>query len=73
MQADVCVTCGSMLGISTRQHLYGRRVPVCVFCPGGKGKIAKVSVPFVFRYLCNELAAMNIRLQLVVRDAFDVT
>lgn len=71
-KAFVCPSCGSILS-PTLQGMTGRSV-------GGKKPVANcrvcdipcrlVSLPFVFRYICNELAAMNItiRLQLIERD-----
>jgi DNA-directed RNA polymerase I subunit RPA2 len=40
-----------------------RRAPLCVACGHGDAVVA-VPVPYVFRYLANELAAMNIRVAL---------
>ncbi len=40
-----------------------RRQPVCRGCGTGI-HIAPVPVPYVFRYLVNELAGMNIKVQL---------
>ena len=34
--------------------------PACL-ASAGKGKVESVAIPFVFKYLVNELAAMNIR------------
>ena len=58
-QAYICKKCGSILtpyksasGIS------------CISCRDND--IAIVAVPYVFRYLCTELVAMNVRLKLVV-------
>jgi DNA-directed RNA polymerase I subunit RPA2 len=42
-----------------------RRQPTCSFCNTGE-HITIVAVPYVFRYLINELAGMNVRLQLDV-------
>eukprot|EP01094_Clydonella_sp_ATCC50884_P028159 TRINITY_DN8364_c1_g1_i1.p1 TRINITY_DN8364_c1_g1~~TRINITY_DN8364_c1_g1_i1.p1 ORF type:complete len:1149 (-),score=395.42 TRINITY_DN8364_c1_g1_i1:341-3787(-) len=69
--AEVCVTCGSFLGITSIQSGGGRRVSVCLFC-GDLSAIQVVALPFVFRYLCNELAAMNVRVRLVLKDAYEL-
>lgn len=42
-----------------------RRMPVCRSCGSGDGVVA-IAMPYVFRYLANELAAMNVRVQLEV-------
>ena len=39
---------------------------VCRACGGGKAK--PVALPYVFRYLANELAAMNIKLSLTLKE-----
>ena len=40
---------------------------VCRVCNTGSG-VEKVALPFVFKYLASELAAMNIRIGLEVSD-----
>ncbi|KAH0488663.1 MAG: hypothetical protein KVP17_003969 [Porospora cf. gigantea B] len=68
----VCPKCGSLLSPALSQGK-GRRVggrtpvPHCRVCDI---PARLVSIPYVFRYVCNELAAMNvtIRLQLSQRD-----
>jgi len=40
---------------------------VCRVCNTGSG-IEKVALPFVFKYLASELAAMNIRIGLEISD-----
>lgn len=78
--ASVCVTCGSLLsttglpqqrssggyssGSSATKR--GSRV-VCKVCNSSRD-IESVAMPFVFRYLAAELAAMNIKLTLTVAD-----
>jgi DNA-directed RNA polymerase I subunit RPA2 len=44
-----------------------RRQPVCRACSTGE-HVVPVPVPYVFRYLANELAAMNIRIKLEVGE-----
>ncbi|KAL8236009.1 hypothetical protein R6Q59_017090 [Mikania micrantha] len=74
--ADVCSICGSILTTSVIQHqkktmreiagLPPGRVPKkvkCVACETSKG-METVAMPYVFRYLAAELAAMNIRVTL---------
>ncbi|XP_031127210.1 DNA-directed RNA polymerase I subunit 2 [Ipomoea triloba] len=74
--ADVCSICGSILTSSLIQppkremrHIAGlppARDPkkvVCVACKTSKG-METVSMPYVFKYLAAELAAMNIKMNL---------
>lgn len=74
--ADVCSICGSILTTTLIQHqkkaireiagLPPGRVPkkvTCVSCNTSKG-METVAMPYVFRYLAAELAAMNIRMTL---------
>ncbi|KAI3800723.1 hypothetical protein L1987_28817 [Smallanthus sonchifolius] len=74
--ADVCSICGSILTTSLIQNqkktmreiagLPPGRVPKkvkCVACQTSKG-METVAMPYVFRYLAAELAAMNIRVTL---------
>lgn len=69
--ADVCATCGSMLAPRRQppdDSLAAARAPVrgrqerlfCNACKDGSN-VHVVTVPFVFRYLLAELAAMNIQ------------
>ncbi|KAI3709939.1 hypothetical protein L2E82_39709 [Cichorium intybus] len=74
--ADICSICGSILTTTLIQHqkkamreiagLPPGRVPKkvrCVSCGTSKG-METVAMPYVFRYLAAELAAMNIRMTL---------
>lgn len=74
--ADVCSICGSLLTTSlvpTKQRavreiigLPPGRIPkkvMCVACQTSKG-METVAMPYVFRYLAAELAAMNIKMTL---------
>ena len=74
--ADICSICGSILTTSLIQHqkktmreiagLPPGRIPkkvTCVSCKTSKG-METVAMPYVFRYLAAELAAMNIRMTL---------
>jgi len=68
--AHVCTLCGSLLSPVPVGPLYdstGQSTKVvCRNCNTGKG-CSLIAVPYVFVYLANELAAMNIRLTLSVR------
>ena len=44
-----------------------RRSPHCLVCGTGED-VVPVAVPYVFRYLANELAGMNIRVELSLRE-----
>lgn len=73
--ADVCSLCGSILTTSyVHPHkVAGREVGglppraprkvTCHFCQSSKG-METVAMPYVFRYLAAELAAMNIKMTL---------
>jgi DNA-directed RNA polymerase beta subunit len=37
-------------------------------CTGKPLQVVKAQLPYVFRYLANELYAMNIRMQLTLKD-----
>ena len=67
--ADVCKKCGSLIS-TTRMapddaahagagKMRARQKLMCVQCRDGSGVVC-VTIPFVFRYLLAELAAMNI-------------
>ena len=76
--AWVCSQCGSMLSPAAAKpgtgsssglgfaHSGSKRVE-CRTCDGG-GQCDQVAMPYVFRYLANELAAMNIRLSLSMKE-----
>ena len=61
--ADVCSACGSLLAPQALPSSGGRRV--CSVCGTG-AHVESVAMPYVFRYLATELAAMNIKLQLAL-------
>lgn len=78
--ADVCSICGSILTTSVAQPKNrmvreiagippGRdpKKVTCVSCKTSKG-METVSMPYVFRYLAAELAAMNIKLTLQLKN-----
>ena len=77
--ASICSHCGSLLapaatlrvaaagaGVEPHNAGLGGKV-VCRVCNTGSG-IEKVALPFVFKYLASELAAMNIRIGLEISD-----
>jgi DNA-directed RNA polymerase I subunit RPA2 len=76
----VCKTCGSMLGpTNVKNSLNGSEEDEEVICRSEfctakqkanstfKSEIVRVSMPYVFRYLANELGAMNIKMTLKVK------
>jgi DNA-directed RNA polymerase I subunit RPA2 len=65
----VCARCGSMLAAMMRPPgLDGDRSSGhCVVCGEGKGAVDAITIPYVFQYLTNELAAMNIKTTLSVK------
>lgn len=79
--ADVCSLCGSLLTASIVQRKKITEKPLaelspaisyskkafCKACKSSKG-METVAMPFVFRYLAAELAAMNIKVSLHLRD-----
>ncbi|KAJ1554770.1 hypothetical protein HK096_001765, partial [Nowakowskiella sp. JEL0078] len=81
-QTHVCKLCGSILSPYTANsnfsrneetnglgsisnHLNQREKITCVTCDTSRG-IDVLAVPYVFRYLCTELAAMNVKMRLEV-------
>ena len=71
-QSHVCKKCGSLLSpMLVRPATTGHDIPPsngrsrwkCLMCSDG-GHIEVVTVPYVFRYLVAELAAMNIRMKI---------
>ncbi|KAK3278530.1 hypothetical protein CYMTET_13534 [Cymbomonas tetramitiformis] len=75
--ANVCSTCGSLLAptvvgtgisLSNLAAADGSRgtAIVCRLCDSPKG-VEKVALPYVFKYLASELAAMNIRISLTLK------
>lgn len=71
LQSRLCKKCGSLLspmlvGLSSTTAAANGAVQsrwMCRACSDG-GQIEIISVPYVFRYLVAELAAMNIRVEL---------
>jgi DNA-directed RNA polymerase I subunit RPA2 len=63
----ICSCCGSILSIvNKKKSKTGELIPWCNFCNSSRD-IKVIVLPFVFRYLTNELAAMNIRLSIDVK------
>lgn len=62
----VCKGCGQLISCYTKDEvMFKRKNRVCVYCQKN-GKISeqkKIAMPYVLRYLVNELAAMNIKVQ----------
>lgn len=67
LQWFVCRECGSLLSpVTDAGQLVSSLHTACRVCDSARG-IEVISVPYVFRYLVNELAAMNIRSTIEVR------
>lgn len=64
----VCESCGSLLS-PIREKSGGHEV-ICMVCEADerKGCVRKVALPYSFKYLVNELAAMNIRTVLKLKE-----
>ncbi|KAI0557294.1 RNA polymerase IV Small Subunit [Gracilaria domingensis] len=56
----VCIVCGSLLGPSRRKSEADIECRICEK-EGRESRIEKIAMPYSFKYLTNELAAMNIR------------
>lgn len=81
--AHVCSNCGDFLTVYSKQQLNdivatahgtvsstkykGQRKQYCHTCQSDKG-VRAVQMPYVFRYLTNELAGMGIKLQLKLTE-----
>lgn len=73
-QGRVCKKCGSILSplmekpasVNAAMSFEARRQWMCNVCQT-KDSIALISIPYVFRYLVAELAAMNIKVSLDVK------
>lgn len=66
----VCDTCGSILGPCRRNGDSGEIQEIyCRMCTGEREhRVQRVAIPYSFKYLANELAAMNIRTVLKLRE-----
>jgi DNA-directed RNA polymerase I subunit RPA2 len=70
--AHVCTRCGSLISPIAKKPLPSAPIGAsremrCQSCNTSKS-CAKVAMPYVFRFLANELAAMNVRVNLSVRS-----
>ena len=61
----VCSSCGDLLAAFEKNNeLFKRKDLTCMFCDKqNPGKVHKIEIPYILRYLTNELAAMNIRMK----------
>ncbi|KAJ3223931.1 hypothetical protein HK099_000527 [Clydaea vesicula] len=65
-QAHCCIKCGTILSLVTQKKnstLTEKNLISCLICGEGKD-VDVIAIPFVFRYLCTELTAMNVKLKL---------
>ena len=69
----MCVACGSLLSphveaVNKHAAVSAEAVQAwtCLVCQG-KDTVKVISVPYVFRYLTAELAAMNIKMKLDIK------
>lgn len=65
-RAHVCTRCGSLLSVmavAEEKNPEKRHGTFCTICDQGDA-IEIIAIPYVFRYLCTELAAMNVKLKL---------
>ena len=73
-KAFVCRSCGSILTPVPQVGPSGDRrrlAASCLLCRSGDA-ISVIEIPYVFRYLTAELAAMNIRIELKVEQSANV-
>ena len=68
-RALVCAKCGSMLAAMMKppDSGGGRSSSHCRACGEGKGEVDAITIPYVFQYLTNELAAMNIKTEITLK------
>lgn len=66
----VCNTCGSILSPITGKNATGGEGTIyCRICRGKEdSRVERVAIPYSFKYLANELAAMNIRTVLKLKE-----
>jgi DNA-directed RNA polymerase I subunit RPA2 len=79
---DVCASCGSMLALKHRKDasnvildkrstvVIGRQEAAeaeCMACGRNGGRVERVAMPWVFKYLVTELAVMNVKVTLGVK------
>lgn len=65
----VCTQCGSVLSPAPAAHSSARGKPAPILCRNcdTSKNVATIAIPYVFMYLANELAAMNIKITLDVK------
>ena len=75
MQDHICIECGSLLSpalsrlstaVAAASH-ESKPSWTCLLCKR-TDSVCAVSIPYVFRYLVAELAAMNVKVKLDVRN-----
>lgn len=67
--AFICASCGNLLSSFEQEDvLYQEKYTRCLNCEGKSAtpNVKQIKVPFVLRYLVNELSAMNIKLSFQV-------
>lgn len=63
IQGLLCLKCHSILSsmIDFKEDNYSSQTAVCKTCDSTQ--VQEIGIPHIFRYLCTELAAINIKLQ----------
>ena len=59
---DVCETCGFMA--------FGRWCQRCEKAGQSARNVVRMTMPYAFKLLCNELASMNVNTRIIVSDEF---
>eukprot|EP01080_Neovahlkampfia_damariscottae_P002872 gene2872-4715_t len=62
----ICTNCGGLLVTISRNSGFTKDF-ICKSCNTGKC-LKKVAIPYVFKYLSNELASMNIKMRMDIKD-----
>jgi DNA-directed RNA polymerase I subunit RPA2 len=65
-QCFACAACGSLLSVASRSPTAVDARPSCIACQSPDA-VRVLSVPFVLRYLVNELAAMNVKVKIDIQ------
>jgi DNA-directed RNA polymerase I subunit RPA2 len=63
---EVCTKCGGLLNVTTLQSGFAKD-NICRMCDTGK-YLERIQIPYVFKYLANELASMNIQVKVEIND-----
>ncbi|XP_053619666.1 DNA-directed RNA polymerase I subunit RPA2 [Plodia interpunctella] len=66
-QAVLCTKCGTLLG-PIIGHSEGSNCRLC-----GKGELATVSIPYIFKFFVTQLAAVNINIKITCNDQLAIT